>query len=135
MSIMWKYLDKKNGTIRALEDYSSMQFIIENTDSRIRQEHSRMTGLASPNMDGMPHTHNPQACEDRILNGIEEDGYQERTVTDEDLRGEYGYIVASKLLREMLDQGLITLDQYHKIDQQNRETFSPHLAGLMPSNR
>lgn len=72
MSIMWKYLDKKNATIRALEDYSSMQFIIENTDSRIRQEHSRMTGLASPNMDGMPHTHNPQAGEDRILNGIEE---------------------------------------------------------------
>ena len=72
MSIMWKYLDKKNATIRALEDYSSMQFIIDNTDVRIRQEQSRMAGLASPNMDGMPHTHNPQAGEDRILNGIEE---------------------------------------------------------------
>lgn len=64
-----------------------------------------------------------------------EDEYQERTVTDEDLRSEYGYIVASKLLKEMLDQDLITLDQYLKIDQKNRETFSPHLAGLMPSNR
>lgn len=72
MSIMWKYLDKKNATIRALEDYSSMQFIIDNTDVRIRQEQSRMVGLASPNMDSMPHIHNPQAGEDRILNGIEE---------------------------------------------------------------
>lgn len=72
MSIMWKYLDKKNGAIQALKDYSSMQFIIENTDARVKQERSRMTGLASPNMDGMPHMHNPKAGEDRIVNGIEE---------------------------------------------------------------
>lgn len=72
MSIMWKYLDKKNGAIQALKDYGSMRFIIDNTDVRIRQEQLQMTGLASPNMDGMPHTHNPKAGEDRILNGIEE---------------------------------------------------------------
>ena len=72
MSILWKYLDKTNSAIEALKDYGSMQFIIESTDTRIKQEQSKMEGLASPNMDGMPHMHNPKAGEDRIVNGIEE---------------------------------------------------------------
>ena len=72
MSILWKYLDKTNAAIEALKDYGSMQFIIESTDTRIKQEQSKMEGLASPNMDGMPHMHNPKAGEDRIVNGIEE---------------------------------------------------------------
>lgn len=59
MSILWKYLDKTNATIAALKDFSSMRFIIENTDKRIKQEKIRMEGLASPNMDGMPHAHTP----------------------------------------------------------------------------
>ena len=32
---------------------------------------SPMVGVGSPNMDGMPHAHNPQAGEERILDGIE----------------------------------------------------------------
>lgn len=43
MSIVWKYLDKKSAVVKALEDYSSMQFIIEHTDEMIRQEEERMT--------------------------------------------------------------------------------------------
>jgi len=31
-----------------------------------------MIGMASPKYDGMPHAHNPNAAEDRIINGIEE---------------------------------------------------------------
>ena len=31
-----------------------------------------MIGAGSPNMDGMPHAHNPAAAEDRIVNGIDE---------------------------------------------------------------
>lgn len=72
MSILWKYLDKTNATIAALKDFSSMRFIIENTEKRIKQEKIRMEGLASPNMDGMPHAHNPHAGEERVVSAIEE---------------------------------------------------------------
>ena len=72
MSIMWKYLDKRSATIAALKDYESMQFIIKNTGDEIRAQQDKMVGVASPNWDGMPHAHNPNATEDRILNGIAE---------------------------------------------------------------
>lgn len=72
MSIMWKYLDKRTATIAAIKDYSSMQFIISHTDEDIQAERDRMSGIGSPAWDAMPHAHNPQAGEDRILKGIEE---------------------------------------------------------------
>ena len=31
-----------------------------------------MGGVNSPQFDGMPHSHNPQAAEDRIIKGVEE---------------------------------------------------------------
>jgi hypothetical protein len=71
MSVMWKYLDKRTATIRAMEDYENMQFIIKNTDDEVKGIRDSMVGLGSQNMDGMPHSHNPQAAEDRILDGIE----------------------------------------------------------------
>ena len=72
MSIMWKYLDKRSATIAAIKDYDSMQFIIKSTDDEIRQAYDKMGSVGSPKWDGMPRVHNPQAAEDRILNGIEE---------------------------------------------------------------
>ena len=72
MSIMWKYLDKRSATIAALKDYESMQFIIKHTGDEITAERDKMVGVGSSNWDGMPHAHNPNASEDRILNGIEE---------------------------------------------------------------
>lgn len=71
MSVMWSYLDKEQAVIKVLEDYGNMRFIIENTDEQIKLEEERMTGLGSPDLDGMPHAHNPQAGEDRILDGME----------------------------------------------------------------
>ena len=72
MNIIWRYLDKRSATIAAVKDYDAMKFIIENTDREIVEAKEKMTGLGSPNMDGMPHAHNPKAGEERILNGIEE---------------------------------------------------------------
>ena len=72
MSIMWKYLDKRAAAIKVLEDYDDMQFIIDNTDEAIKMVHERMSGLSVPVLDGMPRVHNPQAGENRILNGITE---------------------------------------------------------------
>ena len=71
MSIMWKYLDKRAATIAALKDYGSMRFIIEHTDEQVAQERERMAGLAAPKMDGLPHSHNPGAAEERIVSSID----------------------------------------------------------------
>ena len=72
MSIMWKYLDKRSATIAAIKDYESMQFIIKHTDDEIRAERDKMSAVRSPGWDGMPHAHNPNSQEERILSGIEE---------------------------------------------------------------
>ena len=72
MSLIWKYLDKITATIAAIKDYASMRFIIEHTDEKIRNEQDNMKGLRSPSFDGMPHAHNPQAAEDRIVDSLEE---------------------------------------------------------------
>lgn len=72
MQIAWQYLNKKAAAIDALKDYGSMQAIIENTDDDIRTEHEKMESVRSSVFSGMPHTHNLQAGEDRILHGIDE---------------------------------------------------------------
>ena len=72
MSIIWKYLDKRSAAVDALKDYSNMKFIISNTDDEIRAAFEKMSGVSSPQPDGMPHAHNPHAGEDRMVKGIEE---------------------------------------------------------------
>lgn len=72
MSIMYKYLDKRAATIAAIKDFDSMRFIISSTDKDITAEREKMTGVGSPNMDGMPHAYNPSAAEERIAGGIDE---------------------------------------------------------------
>lgn len=72
MSVIWKYLDKRAGAIEAIKDYGSMKFIIEHTDEEIKAAYEKMSGMSSPQLDGMPHSHNPQAGEERIIKGIEE---------------------------------------------------------------
>lgn len=72
MSIIWKYLDKRSAAVDALKDYGSMKFIIGHTDEEIKSAYEKMGGVSSPQLDGMPRSHNPQASEDRIVKGIEE---------------------------------------------------------------
>lgn len=72
MHISWSFLDKRKGVIKAIEAYDSMDFIVKHTDEEIAAVRVRMEGIGSPNLDGLPHAHNPQAGEERILNGIEE---------------------------------------------------------------
>ncbi len=72
MSIVWKYLDKRSAAVDALKDYGSMKFIIDHTDDEIKAAYQKLGGVSSPQYDGMPHSHNPQAGEDRIIKGIEE---------------------------------------------------------------
>lgn len=72
MSIIWKYLDKRSAAVDALKDYGSMKFIISHTDDEVKSAYEKMGGVSSPQLDGMPRSHNPQASEDRIVKGIEE---------------------------------------------------------------
>ena len=72
MSIIWKYLDKRSAAVDALKDYGSMKFIIGHTDDEIKSAYEKMEGISSPQLDGMPRSHNPQASEERIVKGIEE---------------------------------------------------------------
>ena len=72
MSIIWKYLDKRSAAVDALKDYGSMKFIIGHTDEEVKSAYEKMGGVSSPQLDGMPHSHNPQASEERIVKGIEE---------------------------------------------------------------
>ena len=55
-----------------------------------------------------------------------------KKLSQEQLQREYDYILAQKLLKSMLENGLITEDEFHKITALNRKTFSPNLAELMP---
>jgi len=72
MSIVWQYLDKRSAAISALQDFSSMEFILSHTDEEIKTTRDKMTGISSPQIDGMPKAHNPQATEERIVKGVHE---------------------------------------------------------------
>ena len=56
-------------------------------------------------------------------------------ITSDNLHGEYAYDLATKALKKMFMAGVITKGEFNKIDAKNRQTFSPHLADLMPENR
>ncbi len=53
-------------------------------------------------------------------------------LSTEALQREFDYYRAEKLLRQMLEKGLITKVEFNKIMLLNRETFSPMLAEIMP---
>ena len=72
MHISWNFLDKRKATIKAIEAFNSMNFIIRHTDEDIDAVRVKMEGVGSPNLDGLPHAHNPSAAEERIINCIEE---------------------------------------------------------------
>lgn len=54
-----------------------------------------------------------------------------KKISQEQMQREYDYILAQKFLKAMLENGLITEDEFHKITALNRKTFSPSLAELM----
>jgi len=53
-------------------------------------------------------------------------------LSTEALQREFDYYRAEKLLRQMLEKGLITKVEFNKIMLLNRKTFSPMLAQIMP---
>jgi uncharacterized protein HemY len=52
-------------------------------------------------------------------------------ITQEELQREVDYWRAYKILQRMLKAGLISEEEFKKIDKLNRKTFSPMYAQLM----
>lgn len=53
-------------------------------------------------------------------------------ITQEELQQEYDFYRAQQMLETMFMFGMISVDEFHKITAQNRKTFSPFLAEIMP---
>ena len=54
-------------------------------------------------------------------------------ITNEQLACEYNYYLVQKLLKKALSEKLITVDEFNKISEKNRLSFSPVLAEIMPN--
>ena len=72
MNIIWQYLDKRAAAIKAIKDYSSMQYILDHTEEEIAGAKEKQVGLSASQLDGMPKSHNPSAAENRMVSAIEE---------------------------------------------------------------
>mgnify|MGYP000906009957 CR=1 FL=1 len=57
---------------------------------------------------------------------------QRKAVSTEMLQREFDYYRSLKLLRKMLHAGLISQEEFERIDRQNRLSFSPFGVELMP---
>ena len=55
----------------------------------------------------------------------------EHRCTQEQLENEFNYIRAEKVTKEMLEKGLITMDEFTRIMEENKRTFSPYLAAIL----
>ena len=51
--------------------------------------------------------------------------------TNEEMQNEYNYILAEQMTRKLLDQGLISVEEFDKIMAKNRRSFSPYISKIM----
>ena len=58
-----------------------------------------------------------------------------KPVDKEEIIRDVNYYQAQKVEQSMLDRGLISLDEFNKLTQINRDTFSPFLVEIMPEIR
>lgn len=55
-----------------------------------------------------------------------------KPLTDTELQQDYDYFMAQKTANMMLSDGLISLSEFNKLMQINRNTFSPVFVDIMP---
>jgi hypothetical protein len=68
----------------------------------------------------------------KITDDIHEEKIEPKRASQAQLQREFDYILAEKLLKRMLEKGLITTEEFEKTTVLNRQTFSPMLARIMP---
>lgn len=54
-----------------------------------------------------------------------------KSITNEDLKNEYHYLLAEQIVKCMLEKGLISIGEYDKIMVLNRKSFCPYLWEIM----
>lgn len=54
-----------------------------------------------------------------------------RRMTEEQMQHDIEYKMAQEFTQALLEKKLITVDEFNKITEKNRETFSPYLVELM----
>ena len=47
-----------------------------------------------------------------------------------ELQNEYDYLLAENITKKLLEKGLISVDEFNKIMEKNRRTFSPFFARI-----
>lgn len=52
--------------------------------------------------------------------------------TNEEMKNEYNYYLAEQMTKKLLDNGLITVDEFNKIMAKNRRSFSPFISKIIP---
>ena len=52
--------------------------------------------------------------------------------TNEEMQNEYDYLLAEQLTKKLLDEGLISSDEFDKIMAKNRKTFPPFISKIIP---
>ena len=57
---------------------------------------------------------------------------KQKPYCNKDIQQDYDYFMAQKVAEKMLSDGLISLSEFNKLTQINRDTFSPFLAEIMP---
>lgn len=50
----------------------------------------------------------------------------------EELQKDFDFFLAQRMLKKLLDEGMITSGEFDKITEKNRQTFSPYLSDIMP---
>nr|DAK80645.1 MAG TPA: hypothetical protein [Caudoviricetes sp.] len=55
-----------------------------------------------------------------------------KPLTDIELQQDYDYFMAQETANALLSAGLISLVEFNKLTQINRDTFSPMLRDIMP---
>ncbi len=56
-------------------------------------------------------------------------------ITQEEIERDINFYKAQKVTDRMLELGLISLSEFNKLTQINRDTFSPFLVEIMPEIR
>lgn len=51
--------------------------------------------------------------------------------TDAEMQNEYNYILAEQMTRKLLDKGLISDEEFDKIMDKNRLSFSPFISKII----
>lgn len=55
-----------------------------------------------------------------------------KPIQQTDIEQDYNFFQAQKVAKDMLELGLISLSEFHKLSQKNRDTFSPFWVKIMP---